>query len=235
MNYKTIIKTVTALCKGIAIVLSPCVVRADSGENAENVVNADGSLTLEYVKDGIILSGVDVSVYRTGEFKEDGTAELTGAFADYPVDFTVGAESASARARVRTATPAETLAGYAEADNIAPDGAAQSGDDGKAFFDSLQTGIYLVTADSLAYEDGYYTFDPFFVFLPSQDDDGTLLYDVETVPKAIRYIEFPPEDEPEEYKVVKRWTGEDDAEKRPESVTIEILCDEEVYDTWHPQ
>ena len=51
--------------------LSPCVVRADSGENAENVVNADGSLTLEYVKDGIILSGVDVSVYRTGEFKED--------------------------------------------------------------------------------------------------------------------------------------------------------------------
>ena len=231
MNYKTIIKTVTALCMGIAIVLSLCVVRADSGENAENVVNADGSLTLEYVKDGIILSGVDVSVYRTGEFKEDGTAELTGAFADYPVDFTVGAESASARARVRTATPAETLAGYAEADNIATDGAAQSGDDGKAFFDSLQTGIYLVTADSLAYEDGYYTFDPFFVFLPSQDDDGTLLYDVETVPKAIRYIEFPPEDEPEEYKVVKRWTGEDDAEKRPESVTIEILCDEEVYDT----
>ena len=88
-----------------------------------------------------------------------------------------------------------------------------------------------MTADSLAYDDGYYTFDPFFVFLPSRDDDGTLLYDVETVPKAIRYIEFPPEDEPEEYKVVKRWTGEDDADKRPESVTIEILCDGEVYDT----
>ncbi len=85
--------------------------------------------------------------------------------------------------------------------------------DGKATFDSLDLGIWLVFCD----KDGGYTFNPYFIFIP-YSVEGEPNYEIESFPKA---EEISP-DKISIY-VIKKWDDKNNAaKKRPQAVKVEL-------------
>ncbi len=90
---------------------------------------------------------------------------------------------------------------------------------GKAVFDKLGLGIWLVMCG----DDSEYVFNPFFVFLP-YESGGQLVYEVTSAPKT-------QDRDPNlcSVYVMKRWEDNNNAAgKRPQSVTVELLDGETV-------
>ena len=112
-------------------------------------------------------------LYRVADVSESGEFTLAGDFVDYPISLE-NLDNAGWRAL------AQTLAGYVARDHLGPYKTAKTDENGRAFFDHLPTGLYLVMGDS--YEKGRttYTPDPFARCLPNPDGEtGEWMYDVE--------------------------------------------------------
>ncbi len=112
---------------------------------------------------------------------------------------------------------AKTIADYIESNNIKTVSAIS--ENGKAFFDKLDLGIWLVFPE----EDEKYTFNPYIAFLPFESG-GKLYYELSSAPK----LEDNMLNEINIY-VVKRWEDKNNAsKKRPDSVTVELLNGDKV-------
>lgn len=97
----------------------------------------------------------------------------------------------------------------------------KTGADGKAVFEGLTGGVYLVTAKGLP--EGFSSFVPFVYYLPYTDQDtGEWRYDGTAEPKLTYY-------KPVSVSVRKVWN--DDNSNRPQSVTVQLINEDGVYDT----
>jgi len=91
-----------------------------------------------------------------------------------------------------------------------------------AVFSSLQEGIWLVCAE----DSQELVFKPFIVFLPYEENDE-LIYSVEAIPKIEEGITGNIS-----FSVMKKWDDkQNEAGKRPDSVTVEILSNKKVVET----
>ena len=109
-------------------------------------------------------------MYRAAEVSAGAEFTLTGDFAEYPVKVN-GLDSSGWRAL------AQTLDGYAARDGLNPLRTVETGKDGRAVFDHLDTGLYLVTGSR--YRQGRYTYtpEPFLIALPALDEADAWVYD----------------------------------------------------------
>lgn len=185
------------------------------------------SLTVYFGKDGDGFSGVGFRVYRVAEVSAGAQFTLTGEFADYPVKVN-GLNSSGWRAL------AQTLDGYAARDDLDPLRTAETGNDGKAFFDHLDTGLYLVTGDR--YRQGRYTYtpEPFLIALPTLDEADAWVYDVTASCKYDSDYNPPGgggDEDTIDRKVLKVWEDDGNEDKRPDEIIVQLLRDGEVYDT----
>ena len=125
---------------------------------------------------------------------------------------------------------AETLAGFVASRGIEPLEMDDTNSQGKAFFDTLKTGLYLVVGESYTYNGKTYEQYPFLVALPTRSDNTKPWdYDVIATQKAVERVEPPAEKV--EVSVTKIWSGDDDSLVRPVSITVYLLCDGAVYDS----
>lgn len=177
-------------------------------------VDRDCSLTLQYTQGENAFPGLNIQIYRVAEIFTDGTYALWGDFAEYPVNI-YGITSQTEWKQVTS-----TLVAYAAADHLVPDRQAVTDETGMAYFDGLETGMYLVLAVRAEKEQATFLFESFLVSVPNPDENGTYLYDVTAKPKCSGYEPTPGT---LEYKVVKHW--KDDGETRPESIIVDILKD----------
>lgn len=100
-----------------------------------------------------------------------------------------------------------------------------AGNDGSVLFDSLPVGLYLVVQQGSVY--GYYSMSPFLVSVPMTNAEGNgWIYDIDTAPKA---QPKPISPDPIALTVKKVWGNVNG--KAPESVTVNLLRDDEMYDT----
>ena len=190
----------------------------------------DVSLTIVYAHDGAPVSGVQFDLYYVASVDERGTFTLAGDFTAYPVQVN-GLNAETQRAL------AETLAAYADRDQLRPLDSGETDAKGRLTFPnqraSLKTGMYLAVGRTLT-TDGYtYTTEPFLISLPNLDEaSGTWSYAVAVEPKHTREENppTPPEDSTVERRVLKIW--KDDLEAlRPGEVTVQLLKDGAIYDT----
>lgn len=94
---------------------------------------------------------------------------------------------------------------------------------GKAEFTGLEPGVYLV-AEIKSNNEQYGTFKPFLAVLPF-DDDGEWVFTVTALPKLNdSSIVFD-----KDLTVKKVWN--DDGNNRPQSISVQLLCNGEVLDT----
>lgn len=197
-----------------------CVVCLPVNALARGLVDVDhpASITLKYD-----LSDVAFYLYRVADVSENGDFSLVGDFASYAVD-PAGQDSEGWRAL------ADTLAGYAQRDGLEPLYSGSTDQDGKLAFSGLNTGLYLVMGESSEKDEVTYTPMSALISLPGLDEDDEWIYDVTS---KVKYDskEKPPEEELTERKVLKVWKDNGQEISRPKEISVQLLCDGEVYDT----
>lgn len=158
------------------------------------------SLTVVFADGDKGISGAEFGLLRVGDALESGGFKLSGDFARYGVTLE-GLDSSGWRAA------AQTLAAYARRDGIAPDSRAETGRDGRALFDSLTPGLYLVTGERTVSGGRVYTPEPFLVSLPGAGEDGEWDYSVAARCKFDDEPK-PPDGDTVDVKVLKIWRGD---------------------------
>lgn len=174
------------------------------------------SLELEYSSDGVGFEGLEIRLFRIAEMYADGNYALVAPFHKLPVKI----HGVTSQKEWRAAS--NTLAAYITAEQL-PSTASQTTDSaGKAIFEKLETGIWLVMGTSAETEEKIYHFENFCVFLPTPQSDGSLKYDMKAKPK---HSVMPKPEEPEkvQYRVTKLWKDAGIRNKRPQNVTVAIL------------
>lgn len=195
--------------------------------------NAKGTITLDFHYEGAPLAGVKVSAYRIAQAKRHFPA--LPAYQQYLQalkwnDFQdkSGAIPAGSVDVSKWADFAGNLANHIQADQVTPEATATSDSNGKATFNNLKVGVYLLLADpftSTAASGETYVFNPSLVTVPSLVD-GKLQYGVNAVAKLEKVLP-----KPAQYQVVKHWQDGGNQTARPRAVKIQILRDEKLFQT----
>ena len=195
--------------------------------------NTKGTITLDFHYEGAPLVGVKVSAYRIAQAKRHFPAQPAyehylqalkwNDFQDKSGAIPAGSVDAS-----KWADFAGNLANHIQADQVAPEATATSDSNGKATFNNLKVGVYLLLTDpftSTAASGETYVFNPSLVTVPSLVD-GKLQYGVNAVAKLEKVLP-----KPAQYQVVKHWQDGGNQTARLQSVKIQILRDEKLFQT----
>ncbi len=156
---------------------------------------------------------------------EKGNEKNTGyvlkdRFAKYPIKL-------NQKTQAEWAGQAQALASYIHRDHLSADYSQTTDRTGKAYFTNLKKGIYLVMAQTFE-KDGYvYKAMPYFLTIPGKTEDGKLQYDITT---SAKYEKTPSTDDIVDYKAAKTWSDQGHEKNRPKSITVQLLCDGNVYD-----
>ncbi len=177
------------------------------------------SLTIQYKYGENFFEGVSVTTYRVAEIFPDGTFDLCGGFAGYPINI-YGITSQNEWRGVISA-----LASYAVADALSPTAVAVTDENGIVKFEDLLPGMYLTLSVRVETDREIVLFESFLTLIPATDDSGEHNYNVTAYPKCEKYE---PKPEPIEYKVVKQWQDNGENEKRPEFVMVDIFRNGEI-------
>lgn len=176
------------------------------------------SLTLSYNRGESAFSNLNIDIYRVAKLCNDGTYELLEPFSNYPIKI-YGITS-----QKEWQDTAQTIKNYVSANQVEAYQSQKTNEKGQASFVGLETGLYMVKGITAQDSKGYVVFFDFMVYLPTPVEDG-YDYDVEARPKYTEYIA------PEKYTVVKLWKDSEDSERRPESITVEILKNGKVQES----
>lgn len=202
---KTILKHLILTFSVIVFVVVtsiPCLAVAESG--SITVILED--------KDKNQVNGTGVYLCQIAELNETGY---------YPVpDFEPSGISLSRVINNPDQSTAKSIAVYIQDNDIVAQ--SQVSENGMVTFSDLNLGIWLVYCDSMS----DYTFNPYIVFLPYESDQK-LYYDITTSPKVEN-------NQPEQINiyVLKRWDDQNDAaDKRPDSITVELLNGDQIVAT----
>lgn len=178
------------------------------------------SLTVEFILNGEPVTDTRFSAWRVGELTDRGWVPLE-PFLGYNVLQGEGSWS----------DKASTLLGYLERDDVEPDASAITDGNGRAKFDQLEQGMYLVSGEEGTMGNTRYTPTPFLITLPHANESGSLEYEVKTVVKFNSYETPGPDHNTVNRHVLKTWNDEGHKEERPHEVTVDLLRNGKVYDT----
>lgn len=210
----------------ICLILMPCQVLAVSTINAKEPISTDKtcSLAISYCSGGIAFAELPVKLYKIADVSANFQYTLTAAFEKSNLVLngiqTVGEWNSIC----------STLEGYILADGVAADFNGITDAEGKASFEALKSGLYLVITECVVQDETTYVFDSAIIALPGLDTDGLWQYSVEVVSKSqiIPPIEG---DEEIELKVLKRWKGDNGNASRPATIEVEIFRNGKSYQT----
>lgn len=186
-------------------------------------------LTLNYAYDGTAIKGAEFSAYRIAEVDEYARYKVLEGFAGYEITgfldedgYLVDEEEGYWK------TVATTLSGYMTKDKVEATAAAETDENGKAHFEGLEAGIYLVMGASHRQGNYRYTAEPFLIALPGLDHEANeWAYEVEVAVKNSRrtvYDDF-------DITLIKQWANAEAFEGELPEIEVEIYQDGELYDT----
>ena len=213
------------LCLICMLPLSPVQVFAAGAIDVNKAVH----LKIQYIHDKTPVSDVPFDLYYVASVDAYGEFTLVGDFQKYPV--VVSGLSTDA-----WRTLAETLAVYADRDQLKPLDSGKTNAEGNLSFPnkqpSLKPGLYLAVGRKLVKSGYTYTTKPFLVALPNLDrENNAWVYDVTATPKHTRTENPPaPPEQTVERRVLKIWK-DDIPQSRPKEIVIQLLKDGVIYDT----
>lgn len=168
-----------------------------------------GSLIIEYP-----YGGVEFELFLVAKGTDKGEIVAVGDFASYPLHW--------------EGNPRElalTLQGYIIRDNIQPLALAATNGSGYIRFDHLEEGYYLIIGNHLLEEDLVTFPQPTMVMMPLLQGEEAC-YRVQVKPKYERRVLS----NSMELHVLKVWDDNNDP-ARPKDVIVDLLCDEQIWDT----
>lgn len=175
-------------------------------------IDAKCTLDIIYSANETGFENLEIKLFRVGNISRGGEYSLSDDFAQYPV------EISAVKTQDEWKTIANTLLSYAVADSKTPTAVGKTDSDGKASFENLSLGLYLVMGVGCERDGEIFTFETFMVSLPNADENGNPKYNITAYPKHSSYI---PEPEQTEYSVVKLWK-DGGYSLRPDKIDIDI-------------
>lgn len=178
-------------------------------------------LTISYQDDGIPLVGAEFDLYYVAEMDSDGVLRPTGDFSGYNINLDINDRNL-----------AITLSTLVVRDKLTPLDSGVTDENGELSFPSsgeLNVGIYLVLAHRHIQNGMRYDASPFIVQLPGYDgENDCFIYEV--------YARAKTDSGADELgtiskKVIKIWDDADNEAQRPDSITVGLYCDGELFDT----
>lgn len=185
-------------------------------------LNRAHSLTVTADYGRIPVSGLRLDAYQISTVDESGKLTVVERYRDYAEDLDIRGRNDEAWQRMAQILSREIMLDQ----NLRPSCSAVTENDGAAKFTDISMGLYLIQGSSVE-KDGYvYSTLPFFAILPEQDlNSNTWNYDV--------VVNAKPGQKPvrADYEVMKIWKDDCHKDQRPQSITISLICDGNVYDT----
>ena len=184
-------------------------------------INHKVDFTISYVDEDLPLVGVGFYLYQIAFVNEYGEYTLTNDFSAYNVDIESMDDAV-------WKTLSSTLEGYILRDKVVPTYSQLTDENGIASFDDIDVGLYLVMGDQYEQNNYLYEVDAYIVQLPSLDkQDNEWIYDVKSKPKfrfkeLIDYVDI---------HVIKTWDDKGYEKLRPKEIVIQLLCDNQIYET----
>ncbi len=206
-RYVTVLFTAFLLCISL---LPPAAWAAEQIDESQPV-----SLTLEYP-----VEGIEFRLYKVGSITGSGSLSLEEPFGSYPIDFDQETQSDWTALAV-------TVDGYITADSIAPLETKTTGEGGTLTFDAQEQGLYLVSWNTHTTGGVIYEAQPFFVTLPTLDEEtDSWTYQVTSKVKVAA------SEDTTDIHVHKAWNdSKNSGNTRPSSIEVTLYCDGEEYET----
>ena len=179
-----------------------------------------GSITVLFRHEEKAVEGAAFEIYKAAE-KTDAGYTLTGAFSSYPVELNdeLGSEELKAAA--------STLSAYAARDKVTPLMTGKTDENGTLRFGELEDGLYLLVGSPVLTGDTLLLPQPMLVSVPFENTDGTKDHDVVTEPKYdVRKTTY----ETVTRRALKIWKDTGNESNRPKEITVQLLCDGNIYD-----
>lgn len=182
-------------------------------------------LTIRFNDGDMALAGAKFAVYQVATVDEYAQLTTTPDFKDYNVDIRGKNDEA-------WEALASTLAGYVQRDQVTPTASGTTDKDGVLVFSGLPQGLYLVRGERHSQAGNWYDAAPFMTMLPTENLKENV-WDYAVTAAAKFTVTAIPDDGPSyvSRKVLKVWDDAGHAQERPQSVTVQLLRDGEVYDT----
>ncbi len=197
----------------IMLFLLPIQAYASTTDAVEPVqLNHPCSLEITYQKDQMVFDGIDVTIWQATVLTQELEYITHENFAAYAVDLS------ALKTPSEFDSAANTLYTCAVADQI-PGIIVKTDDEGKAKFENLSCGMYLVAPVKA---DHTY-FSAMLVAVPDVGSDGLWNYDVAAKPKSI--TETLPSETEVECQVTKLWKDRGNEAQRPSALEVEIYKD----------
>lgn len=217
-----IIIFVISLC----LCLSHLVVFAKSTSDSKEPIYPERECSLEFsfCINEIAFSNVSVRLYKIADISSDYKYSVVSSFVSCGLSLN-GIQTAREWNVIKT-----TLESYIVAGGIDTDKVAISNQEGKAFFEKLNTGLYLAIFGEAICENTKCRFDSALISLPMLDSDNLWNYNLKVNPKGII---IPPDDPETEksFKVIKLWKDYGEEEIRPVEIVVEIFRNGVSYKT----
>ena len=183
-------------------------------------IDRTSSLTIEYIP-GNPLKDVEFQLYKVADISSAGDLTWTDDFERYDERISLDNDNQSDWQGV-----ANALAVYAPLDKIQPLKSGKTDQNGKLSFTGLKPGLYLITGENVMVGDTTYISEASLVALPNSTPNGTWNYNVTVCPKHSIV-----KDQTVSRTVLKIWENDKNTGSRPESITVQLLCNGKVYDT----
>lgn len=177
------------------------------------------TLTVHFHHEELNIPGCEFSLYRIAEFSEQGEFTYTSEYSSLKTDIS------HADQEDWKALDAE-LSAYISQNAPSAVSVLTTGEDGKCTYSGLERGLYYILGKPVPVDGWVYTPMPILVALPNRTSaEGEWEYHVDVSPKYSR------ETEKIDLRVKKVWADSAAGDKRPVSVTVDLLRDGEVFDT----
>lgn len=193
-------------------------------------VSRKGSLTVTHsTVDNEIVKNVDSRIYRIASVDEYGEYTKLSPFDNseaFPVE-----DINSITTQEEWDKCLEPAKEYIKKHGVSSYADGKSDSSGKTIYSNLELGIYLVISDSVKIGNYKHSFTDFFVAVPNLEEGSDYKfyynYNVSAAPKRSKTDVT----EIKEYSVLKRWSDSGYSQNRPSSITVEIYCDNELFET----
>lgn len=174
----------------------------------------------QYLVDESPVKGVSFDIYKIADFQGGVTFTWTEEFSKYGItipDFLSAEESS---------TFTNTLVGYIQRDKLNSIKHGVTDDSGSFEFKNLELGMYIVVGQRYETQTHIYEPVPFIVFFPHATEEGIPAYSTEVLVKPRMVEQLPKVDR----HVLKVW-DDSTTSSRPDSISVQLLKDGEVYET----
>ena len=183
--------------------------------------NKEASLTIEFIDvDNNPLPNASFSVYKVASIKDTGNFTTSSKFIDSSISYDYEKQE-------EWDEELNNLLDYVKDKNVSYDFILTTDESGIATKSNIEKGLYLISSEPYVVGAKTYTPQSFLISVPNMTVQDEWEYDVKIYPKYAYDVDLT---KIVDKKVIKVWNDKGKEKYRPQSITVQLFKDDELYE-----